>query len=187
MHHSHDRRMSVPVCASSCINRCTHTYAYHTIFEGGSDIITSCTTHWARASSEGIVREIFLMPWCADLHSVGGFWSNRWCRTRYKPRLTHTHRLFGLFAAGQHKHPMHSGWGTACENKHAQRHIFQLPLHPSRSMNGETQDTGIYLYIYIYILKKNWTDNLKATKTTKWWWQYGSGWAEKCTNGLSSL
>lgn len=150
MHHSYDRHVSVPARASSCINRCTHTYAYHTTFERGSDIITSCTTHWARASSEGNVREIFLVPWCADLHSVGGFWSNR--RTRNKPRhLTRTRRLFGLFAAGQHKHSMHSGWGTAFENKHAQKHIFQLPLHPSRLMNGETQDTGIYLYIYIFI------------------------------------
>lgn len=36
------------------------------------------------------------------------------CRTLNKPRhRTQPHRLFGLFAAGQHKHPTYRGWGTA--------------------------------------------------------------------------
>lgn len=46
------------------------------------------------------------------------------CRTPNKPRhLKQPHCLFGLFAAGQHKHPTHSGWGTSSRT---QTHLLTL-------------------------------------------------------------
>lgn len=74
-----------------------------------------------------------------------------------------SHYLFGLFAAGQHKHPVHSSRGTACENKHAHRHV-SCCAHVVWWMRRLR--ILIYLYIYVYKNKQNYNsrNNLKATQ-----------------------
>lgn len=67
-------------------------------------------------------------------------------------RICISHYLFGLFAAGQHKHPVHSSWGTACENKHAHRHI-SCCAHVVWWMRRLKILISISIYIYIKINK----------------------------------
>lgn len=149
MHHGGERRVGVPACRCVCISMYkqmyTHTYAYHTTFERGWEIPGYFTSHEA-------VRHFFCTSRCRFTFSCGSEPLTQNTERSAPARICISHYLFGLFAAGQHKHPVHSSWGTARENKHAHRHISCCAHVVSRiwKKNKTKQKTYIYRYIYVF-------------------------------------
>lgn len=146
----------IPACRCVCISMYKQMYTYICIsyniwtWIGNSHIIhitLSCQ------------RDFFYTSRCRFTFSC---WSKPLTQnTEWSASISHY--LFGLFAAGQHKHPVHSSWGTACENKHT--HTDTFPAAPTLSEGWDSR----YWYLYLYKNKQNCNsiNKLKAKQPQK--------------------